>query len=155
MLAIYSLLNFSCQNFQVALITSIFLWFQKLPQRLRRRTWSSTTFQHYIGYVSHYIYTVIVRTEEKKERQDSDTERHGIPPQPPWFFYVPGVQLRYMGLPFYVPIRRTMMNTMDIYNEKMNDMWEPAPGITLFHSSTAPSTNIDIFKANPSDENEL
>jgi len=25
--------------------------------------------------------------------------------------------------------RLTMMNTMDIYNEKMNDMWEPAPGI--------------------------
>ena len=26
------------------------------------------------------------------------------------------------GSPFYVPIRRTMMNTMDIYYEKMNDM---------------------------------
>ena len=57
-----------------------------------------------------------------------------------------------------------MMNTMDIYNEKMNDMWEPAPGIKLFRlkgetcnrsTTTAPSTNIDIFKANPSDENEL
>ena len=37
------------------------------------------------------------------------------------FLYVPGVQLRYTGSPFYVPIRRTMMNTLDIYNEKMID----------------------------------
>ena len=67
--------------------------------------------------------------EERKERQKLDTERHGIQPQPPWFFYVTGVQLRYTGSPFYVPIRRTMMKTMDIYNENMNDMWEPYPGI--------------------------
>ena len=79
----------------------------------------------------------------RKGEYKSDTERHGIPTQPPWFFYVPGVQLRYTGSPFYVPIRRTMINTMDlykykmrtmintmdIYNEKMNDMWESAPGI--------------------------
>jgi len=45
------------------------------------------------------------------------------------FFYVPEIQLRYTGPTFYVPIRRTMMNMMDIYNEKINDMWEPAPGI--------------------------
>ena len=70
-----------------------------------------------------------MHTEERKERQNLDTERHAIPPQPPWFFYVPGIQLRYTGSPFYVPIRQTMMNTVDIYNEKMNDMWEPAPGI--------------------------
>ena len=98
---------------------------------------------YYLGYSSHYIHTFIVHTEERKERQYSDTERHGLPLQPPLFFYVPGVQLRYTGSPFYVPIRRTMittmdlykytmrtmMNTMDIYNEKMNDMWESAPGI--------------------------
>ena len=97
--------------------------------RRRRRNWSFTTFQHYIRFSSHYIHIVIVHTEERKERQNSDTERHGIPPQPPWFLYMPGAQLRYTGSPFYVPIRRTMMNTMDIYNEKMNDMCEPAPGI--------------------------
>ena len=43
----------------------------------------------------------------RKERQNSDTESHGIPPQPPWFFYVPGVQLRYTGPTVYFPIRRT------------------------------------------------
>ena len=64
----------------------------------------------------------MVHTEERKDRQNVDTERHGIPPKPPWIIYVPGVQLRYTGSPFYVPIRRTMMNTMDIYNEKMNDV---------------------------------
>ena len=75
----------------------------------------------------HYIHTFILHTEERKERQNSDTDRHGIPPQPPWLFYVPGVQLRYTGPTFYV--RWTMMNTMDIYNDKMNDMCEPASGI--------------------------
>jgi len=59
------------------------------------------TFHHYIGYSSHYIHTCIVHTEERKERQ-TDTERPGMPP---WFFYVPGVQLRYRGPTFYVPIR--------------------------------------------------
>ena len=28
-------------------------------------------------------------TGKRKERQKSDTERHGIPPQPPWFFTWP------------------------------------------------------------------
>ena len=82
-----------------------------------------------IGYSSHYIHTCIVYREEREERQKSDTGKHVIPPQPPWFFYVPGIQLRYTGSTFYVPIRWTMMNTMDIYNEKMNDMWESAPGV--------------------------
>jgi len=95
----------------------------------RRRNLSCTTFQHDIGYSSHYIHTFIVHIEERKEKQNSDTERHGIPPHPPWFFYVPGVQLRYTGSPFYVPIRRTILNVMDMYNEKMTDMWEPAPSI--------------------------
>jgi len=66
-------------------------------------------FQHYIGYLSHYIHTFIVHTGKEKERQKSDTERHGLPPQPPWFFYVPRVQERYTGLKFYVPIRRTKL----------------------------------------------
>ena len=56
-------------------------------------------------------------------------DRNRIQKQPPWLFYVPGVQLRYTGSPGYVPIRRTMMNTMDIYKDKMNDIREPAPGI--------------------------
>ena len=68
------------------------------------------------------VLTHLACIEERKERQKSDTERRGIPTQPPWFFYVHGVQLRYTGSPLYVPIRRTMMNTMDIYNEKMNDV---------------------------------
>ena len=55
--------------------------------------------------------------------------RETVNSKPPWFFFVSGVQLRYTGSPFYVPIRWTMMNTMDIYNEKINDTWEPAPGI--------------------------
>ena len=75
--------------------------------------------EHYIGYSSHYIHICIVHIEKRKERQKSDTERHGIPPQSIWFFYLPGVQLRYT-----VPV-----HAMDIYNDKMNDMWEPAPGI--------------------------
>ena len=53
------------------------------------------------------IFTFIVYTEDRKGRHNSDTERPGIPPQPPWFIYVPGVQLRYTGPTFYVPIRRT------------------------------------------------
>ena len=68
-------------------------------------------------------------TEIRKDGQKSDAERPGIPPQPPWFFYVPVVQLRYTGPTFDVPVRRSMVNTMDIHNEKMNDMREPAPGI--------------------------
>ena len=47
---------------------------------------SVTTFQHYIGYSSHYSHTFIVHTEERKERQNLNTERPGIPPQAPWFF---------------------------------------------------------------------
>ena len=35
---------------------------------------SVTTFQHYIGFSSHYIHTFIVHTEERKERQNSDRE---------------------------------------------------------------------------------
>ena len=102
------------------------IWYR----RRRRRNWSFTTFQHYIGYSSNCIHTRIVHKGIIKDRQQrSDTERHGIPPQPPWLFYVPGVQLRYTGSPFNIPIRRTMINTMDIYNEKLNDMWEPAVGI--------------------------
>jgi len=66
--------------------------------------------------------------EERKESQKSDIGRHGIPAQSRRFFCVPGVKLRYTGSPFYVPIRRTMMNTMDIYNEQTDDMWEQAPG---------------------------
>ena len=66
------------------------------------------------------LFTHLACIEERKERQKSETERRGILRQPPWFFYVPGVQLRYTGLPFYVPTRRTLMNTMDIYHEKMN-----------------------------------
>ena len=77
------------------------------------------------------IFTHLSCIEERKERHNSDTERHGIPPQSPWFFYVPGVQLRYTGPTLYVPIRLTMVHTMNkyMYNEKMNDMWELAPGI--------------------------
>ena len=30
----------------------------------------------------------IVHTGGRKERKKSDTERHGIPPQPPWFFLI-------------------------------------------------------------------
>ena len=63
----------------------------------------------YICYSCHYIYTCILHTEERKERQNSNTERPGIPPQSPWFFYVPGVQLRYTGPTFYVLIRRTKL----------------------------------------------
>ena len=39
---------------------------------------SFTTFRQYIGSSSHYIYTCIVYTEERKERENSDTERPGI-----------------------------------------------------------------------------
>ena len=39
------------------------------------RNWSFTTFQHYIGYSSHYSHTVIVHTWYIEERQTSDTER--------------------------------------------------------------------------------
>ena len=75
----------------------------------RRRNWSVTTFQHYIGYSSHYIHIVIVYTGEIKETQKSDTGRPGISPQPPCFLYVPGVQLRYTEPTFYVPIQRTKL----------------------------------------------
>ena len=37
---------------------------------------------------SQYIHTSIVHTGIRKEIQKSDTERQGILPQPPWFFYV-------------------------------------------------------------------
>ena len=92
--------------------------------------------QHYIGYLSHYIHYIHTFIVHTKEREES-----GFGYRDTWnsttatlVFYVPGVQLRYTGSPFYVPIRRTMMNTMDIYmymyNAKINDMtWEPAPGI--------------------------
>ena len=71
---------------------------------------SFTTFQHYIGYYSsHYIHTFIVHTEERKERQNSDTERLGTPPHTPWLCYVPGVQLRCKGSTCYVPIGRTKL----------------------------------------------
>ena len=121
-----------------------------------------TTFQHYIGYLSHYIYTFIVRTEEKR--------RDRIRIQRDMEFHHTLVLLRARstaqihGIAILRPIRRTMISTMDIYNEKMNDMWEPAPGIKLSRlkgetcnrsTTRAPSTNIDIFKANPSDEHEL
>ena len=83
-----------------------------------------------IKAIQGIIFTHLACIEERNERQKSDTVRHGIPPQPPLFLYVPGVQLRYtVSLHGYVTIRQTMMNTMDIYNEMMSDMWEPAPGI--------------------------
>ena len=78
-----------------------FVYIKTSFQNRRRR--SVTTFQHCIGYSSHYIHKLIVHIEERKERQKSDTEIHVIPPLPPWSFYVPGVQLRYTGSPFYVP----------------------------------------------------
>ena len=78
-------------------------------RRRRRRNYSFTTFQHYIGYSSHYIHTFIVHKGERKERQKLDTEKSGIPPKPPWFFNVPGVKLRHTGQTFYVPIRRTKL----------------------------------------------
>ena len=93
-----------------------------------------TTFQHYIGYSSHYIYTFSMHRGKKGETEIGYTERHGIPPQQPWFFYVPGLQLQYTGSSFYVLIRRMMMNTMDIYNEKLMIMWE-APRIELGSSA--------------------
>ena len=40
-----------------------------------------------------------------------------------------GVQLRHTGSTCYVTFRCTILNTMDIHNEKMDDMWESAPGI--------------------------
>ena len=39
----------------------------------------------------------------RNERQNLDTERHGIPPQPPWFFNVPRVKLRFTGQTFTSP----------------------------------------------------
>ena len=57
-------------------------------------------------FKSLYSHSYVSYIEKRKESQKSDTDRHGIPPQSPWFFYVPGVQLRYTGW--------TMMNTMDI-----------------------------------------
>ena len=45
----------------------------------------------------------------KKGETECDTERHGILPQPPWFFYVLGLKLRYTGPTVYVPIRRTKL----------------------------------------------
>ena len=56
-----------------------------------------------IEYSSLYIHTCIVHTGERRERHNSDTEIPWIPTQPSWFFYVPGVQLRYTGPTFYVP----------------------------------------------------
>ena len=53
------------------------------------RDWSFTTLQHYISYSNHYIHIVYI--EERNERQNSDTERPGNPPQASWYFYVPGV----------------------------------------------------------------
>ena len=56
-----------------------------------------------------HIYLFIVHTGERKDIRKSDTERPGIPPQAPWFFHVPGAQLRYTGPTFYVLIRRTKL----------------------------------------------
>ena len=70
---------------------------ERMSRRRSRRNWTFTTFQHYIGYSSHHNHTCIVQTGERKKRQKSNTEIHGISPQPPWFFYVPGVKLRYTG----------------------------------------------------------
>ena len=44
-----------------------------------------------------YIYTFIMHTGERKERQKSDTEKPRNSTQPPWFIYMPGVKLRYTG----------------------------------------------------------
>ena len=47
------------------------------------------------------------KDDRKFKARNLNTERQGIPPQPPRFFYVPVVFLRYTGSSFYVPIRRT------------------------------------------------
>ena len=47
----------------------------------------------------------------KFKTRSSDTERRGIPPRSSWFFYMPGVQLRYTEPTFYVPIRRMSPRT--------------------------------------------
>jgi len=62
---------------------------ERRRRRSRRRNWSFTTFQHYIGYSSHYDHTCIVQTWERKERQNWDRKRNGISAQPPCFVYVP------------------------------------------------------------------
>ena len=65
-----------------------------------------------------YMYRGVRKERRDRNRIQRDVEFY----QSSWFFFVPAVKLRYTGSPFYVPIRRTMMNTMDIYNEKMNNV---------------------------------
>ena len=99
-----------------------------------RRNWSSTTFQHYIVYSNHYIHTFSMQRVKKGETEIGYRETWHSTTATLVLFMCP----EYTGSPFYVPIRRTMMKTMDIhvYNENMSDMCrEPTPSIE--HRSSA------------------
>ena len=77
----------------------------------------------------------------KVKAMSSDTVRHGIPPQSPWFFYVSGVQLRYTEQTFYVPIRRTSpKKQINYFGQKITSIWNGRQGVRIqrdvqFHHS--------------------
>ena len=53
-----------------------------------------TTFQHYIGYSSHYIHTCIMHRGKKRETEIGYRETwNSNQPQSPWGLYVPGAPI--------------------------------------------------------------
>ena len=88
-----------------------------------RRNWSFSTFQHYIGYSSHYIHTCILHRGKKGKTDIGNTT----------------LIQRDSTTATLVLIRprntATPMNTIDINNENMNGMWEPATGIEPGYSA--------------------